>query len=106
LGFLLKSAFVIALVYFALHKDEIVASLARARGGSEMAADGERRTVGVKDDALTALQRAAAARLAGAAREHCLANTRDCLTLLKAAGADSSKRGAGDRWAPRLIESQ
>jgi len=97
LGFLLKSAFVIALVYFALHKDEIVASLARARGGSEMAADGERRAVGVKDDALTALQRAAAAKLAGAAREHCLANPHDCLTLLRAAGADSSKHGAGDR---------
>src|ERR1019366_176545 len=68
LGFLLKSAFVIALVYFALHKDEIVASLARARGGSETATGGERRAVGVKDDALTGLQRAAAAKLAGAAR--------------------------------------
>ncbi len=97
MGFLLKSALVIALVYFALHKDEIVASLTRARGGSETATGGERRAVGVKDDALTALQRTAAARLAGAAREHCLANPHDCLTLLKTAGADSSKHGAVDR---------
>ncbi len=97
MGFLLKSAFVIALVYFALHKDEIVASLALARGGSETATGGERRAVGVKDDALTALQRAAAARLAGAARDHWLASPHDCLTLLKAAGADSPKHGAGDR---------
>lgn len=93
LGFLLKSAFVIVLVYFALHKDEIFASMARARGGSETATGGERRAAGVKDDALTALQRAAAAKLAGAAREHCLADTHECLTLLKAAGADSSKHG-------------
>lgn len=97
MGFLLKCAFVIALVYLALHKDEIVASLARARGASETAAGGERRSAGVKDEALTALQRAAAAKLVGAARDHCLANPHDCLALLKAAGADSSKHGAGDR---------
>lgn|GEM_PF-2678888 len=97
MGFLLKSVFVIALVYFALHRDEIVASFARARVGSETAAGGERRAVGAKDDVLTALQRAAAAKLAGAAREHCLASPHDCLTLLKSAGAESSRRGAGDR---------
>jgi len=96
-GFLLKCAFVIALVYFALHKDEIVGSLARGRGGSETASGGERRAVGAKDDALTALQRAAAAKLAGAARERCLANPHDCLTLLKEVGAESSRHGAGDR---------
>lgn len=97
MGFLLKCAFVIALVYFALHKDEIVGSLAHGRGGSETASGGERRAVGAKDDALTALQRAAAAKLAGAAREHCLANPHDCLTLLKEVGAESSRHGAGDR---------
>lgn len=99
MSFLLKSALVIALVYFAVHRREVLTSLERARGASEMASGGDRRAAGAgaRDDAPAALQRAAAARLADAAREHCLARPHDCLTLLKAVGAESVKHGGGDR---------
>ncbi len=96
MSFLLKSAIVIALVYFALHKEEIIGALTSTRAKTEQAAGG-RRAVGGAEDALTALQRAAAAKLAGAAREHCLANPRDCLSTLKAVSAESSKREAGEK---------
>jgi len=95
MSFLLKSAFVIALVYFALHKEEIIGALTPARARTEQAAGG-RRAVGVREDALTALQREAAAKLVGATREHCLANPRDCLAMLKAVNAESPKRDGGD----------
>ncbi len=96
MSFLLKSAIVIALVYFALHKEEFIGAWTSTRAKTEQAAGG-RRAVGVTEDALTALQREAAAKLAGAAREHCLANPRDCLAMLKAVSAESPKRDGGDR---------
>jgi hypothetical protein len=84
-------------VYFLLHRQEIVGSSTPARGGTEQAASGGRRTVGAREDVLTALQREAATKLAGAARERCLADPRECLAMLKALGAESSKRGVDDR---------
>ena len=49
------------------------------------------------EQAVARMEARAEAIAAGAAREHCLANPHDCLTLLRAAGADSSKHGAVDR---------
>ena len=94
MSFLLKSALVIALVYFLLHKDEFIAAPKPPPNFGRSAARGEHASAGAGEDVMTALQRAAAAKLVGAARERCLASPRDCLSMLKAIGAKSSKHGA------------
>lgn len=87
MSFLLRSALAIAAVYFLLHRNEFVGSPTPARGGATLAS-AERGAVNAREGAMSALQRAAAAKLVGAAREHCLTDPRDCLALMKAAGAE------------------
>ncbi len=90
MGFLLKCVFFIALVYFAVNKDSFKALFASTH--TETTASGGGRGAGAKLDSLASLQRAASAKLMGAAREHCLAKPGDCLALLKAANAESGKK--------------
>jgi hypothetical protein len=88
-GFLLKCLFVIALVYFAVNKGSL--GLSGAPAQQEVRTSAEHRAASAKTEPLTALQRAATAKLAGAAREHCLSSPGDCLAILKAVGAQAAK---------------
>ncbi len=90
MGFLLKCVFFIALVYFAVNRDSLKQLFVPTH--IEAAATGERRGAGAKLDSLVSLQRAASAKLMGAARDHCLAKPEDCLALLKAASAETAKK--------------
>ncbi|QGM44637.1 hypothetical protein [Methylocystis heyeri] len=89
MGFLLKCFIAIALVYFAVNKGELSALMASAV--SPARAIGENGSKIGRQEPLSELQRAAAAKLMGAAREHCLAKPADCLALLKSAGAEVRK---------------
>jgi hypothetical protein len=94
-GFILKCVFVIALVYFAVNRDSLKELLAPTH--MEATASGEHRGAGAKLDSLTSLQRAASAKLMGAAREHCCTRPDDCLALLKAATAETAKNEHRER---------
>ena len=71
MSFLIKSALVIALVYFLLHKGEFIAPPSQRLSG-EPAARGAHGAGGAGENVMTALQRSAAAKLEGAARGRCL----------------------------------
>jgi hypothetical protein len=89
--FLFKCLVVIALVYFAVNKDALSGVVASI--GQERRAVGDN---GAKREPLTELQRMAADKLVGAARDHCLATPADCLSLLKSAGLDARKTNHKD----------
>lgn len=86
MGFLLKCFIVVALVYFAANKGEWSALMGTV--GSQLGALGDDNGKKGRPEPLSSLQRAATEKLAGAAREHCLAKPADCLALLKSAAGD------------------
>lgn len=82
--FLLKCAFALALLYLYIAAEENAAKTAAQPPAKSKAAH----AAAPKESPAAALQREAADRIAEAAREHCLANLRDCAALLKAAGGE------------------
>ncbi len=87
--FLVKCALAFALLYLFINANEPASKTAPPPQAKTL---GERRVIGAKESPAAALQRAAAEKIAEAAREHCLANPRDCLELLKAASVETTKR--------------
>jgi len=92
--FIFKCLVVIALVYLAVNKDALSGVVASI--GQERRTAGDNGAKSAKREPLSELQRMAAAKLMGAARDHCLATPADCLSLLKAANVEAQKTNHKD----------
>lgn len=95
MGFLFKCLVVIALVYLAANRGDLSALVALFAPQERVANDAGGKSE--KQERLTELQRMAATKLMGAAREHCLAKPTDCLALLKTVSASGGKSDHKER---------
>jgi hypothetical protein len=91
--FLLKCAFALALLYLYIAAEENAAKAPAQPPAKVKAA----RVAPLKESPAAALQREAAERIAEAARDHCLANLRECAALLKAASGEFPARTGSSR---------